>query len=577
MSTPRKSVQSAQGYEIPLYIDDYRLKLDINENVMGPSPTVIEALRNIKEEDIKFYPAYGGLLEKLASYNKVKSSMILPANGADESISYVFDTFVECNDSVLTVTPSFLMPKVYAKTLGCNYKEIPYTEKWVFPADELIKNIDGTTKLIIITSPNNPTGEAIEEATLLKILNAAKNSYVLIDETYVNYAERSFADLVSKYPNVLIARSMSKDFALAGLRFGYLIAHEENINYVKKVIRPYCVNNLANIAASAALDDIQYLNNAVKEIKQAREMLRDGLKPYAEKVYDSNANFLLCDFGDRADFIYKKLLKSGIKIKHFGKTPNLENHLRISVPSIKDTEFILETLRPRDLIIFDMDGVLADTSNSYSSAIKGVYEEFSGKKLTEEDIQQARKRGGLNCDWTLTHFLLERDGINVTFDKMIEKFQQLYVGDNWNGYILNERLLLSKSSIAGLAEKYDLAVFTGRPKPEAEFFLKHHGLDKYFEPVITMDDVPRGRQKPDPWGVLEILRVIKPNKVYYLGDTVDDMFAAKQAGVTGIGVLPPQEKSEELIRALKAHGAAEILKQTEDIIGLMESLDKISK
>lgn len=576
MSTPRKSVQSAQGYEIPLYLEDYRLKLDINENVIGPSPKVIEALRNITEEDIKFYPAYGELVDKLAAHNGVKPCMVLPSNGADEAISYIFDTFVEHDDTVLTVTPSFLMPKVYAKTLGCNYKEIPYTKKWAFPSDELIKNIDNKTKLIIITTPNNPTGEAIEEATLLKVLEAAKKSYVLIDETYVNYAERSFIDLIQKYPNVLIARSMSKDFALAGLRIGYLISREENISHVKKVIRPYCVNNLASIAATAALNDIEHLNNAVREIKQAREILYKGLKPYAEKIYKSDANFLLCDFRDKADFIYKKLLKSGIKVKHFGNTHNLENHLRISVPSIKDTEFILETLKQRDLIIFDMDGVLADTSNSYSSAIQGVYEELSGKKLTEKDIQHARQRGGLNCDWDLTMYFLEQDGINIPFNEMIAKFQELYVGKDWNGYILNEKLMLSKQSIAALAQKYDLAVFTGRPRPEAEFFLRHHGIDKYFEPVITMDDVPKGRGKPDPWGVHEILRVIKPNKVYYLGDTVDDMYAARQAGVTGIGVLPPQERGEALRRALKAHGAAEILEQTEDIVGLMKRMEKVS-
>ncbi len=569
MTTPRKSVQKAKGYDIPLYLDDYRLKLDVNENVMGPSPRVIEALRNITEDKIKFYPAYGEILEKLSAYNKISTGMILPANGADEAISYVFDTFVEPTDSVLTVTPSFLMPKIYAKTLGCCYKEVPYAEKWVFPTDELIKNIDQTTKLIIITSPNNPTAEAIKEQDLLKILEAAQNSYVLIDETYVNYAERSFIDLIEKYPNILIARSMSKDFALAGLRFGYLLATEENIAHVKKVIRPYCVNNLAVTAACAALDDIEHLNTAIKEVRQAREVLKHGIKPYAERIYHSDSNFLLCDFGERADFVYKKLLKSSIKVKHFGETPQLENHLRIGIPSVKDTEYILESLKQRDLIIFDMDGVLADTSNSYSSAIKGVYEELTGKKLTEEDIQQARKRGGLNCDWTLTSFLLERDGINIPFNEMVAKFQELYQGKDWDGFIRNEKILISPESIAKLAQSYDLAVFTGRPRDEAWFFLQHHGIDKYFHPVITMDDMPRGKQKPNPWGVFEILRITDPKKVYYLGDTVDDMFAARQANVTGIGVLPPQEKGEELRRILKAHGAAEILENTEDIMQLL--------
>jgi len=565
MSEPRKSILNAQGYEIPLHLDDYRLKLDSNENMIGPSPKVLEALRNITDCHIKFYPAYGEILEKLAAYNKVKTEMLLPANGADEAISYIFDALVEQRDTILTVTPSFPMPKIYAKALNCNYKEVPYTEKWVFPVDEFIENIDDSTKLIIITTPNNPTGEAISESDLLKVLNAAKNSYVLVDETYVSYAGRSFINLLNEYPNMLIARSMSKDFALAGLRFGYLIAPEVTINHIKKIISPYSVNNLAALAVSAALDDIEHLNSVVSQVKESKELLVEGLKPFTKKIYKSDANFLLADFGEKADFVYKKLLKSGVKVKHFGKTSQLENCLRIGLPSVKDTQYILDSLEQRDLIIFDMDGVLVDTSNSYRAAIQEVYEKFSGKTLTKERIQQAKNQGGLNNDWDLTFYLLEKDGITVDFDKIIADYQDLY----WNKYINNEKLLLSPQIMAKLAQKYDLAIFTGRPKPEAEFVLKKWNIENYFCPIITMDDMPRGKHKPSPWGVFEILRITNPKKVYYLGDTVDDMFAARQANVTGIGVLPPQDKSEELKRGLKAHGAAEILEKTEDIVQLL--------
>ena len=313
------------------------------------------------------------------------------------------------------------------------------------------------------------------------------------------------------------------------------------------------------------MDDIEHLYNVINEVKTAKETLHTGLKPFAEKIYNSDANFLLADFGEKADFIYKKLLKSGIKVKHFGKTPHLENCLRIGIPSIKDTEYILNSLEQRDLIIFDMDGVLVDTSNSYRCAIQGVYEEFSGNKLSKEQIQQAKNRGGLNNDWDLTLYLLEQDGISVPFDQIIDKFQDLY----WNKYINNEELLLSPQTIAELAQKYDLAIFTGRPKPEAEFVLKKWGIENYFCPIITMDDMPKDKQKPNPWGVFESLRITNPKKAYYLGDTIDDMFAARQANVTGIGVLPPQDKSEELKRGLKAHGAEEILEKTEDIVQLL--------
>ncbi len=574
MTQPRKSIIDAQGYEIPLYLDDYKLKLDCNENIIGPSALVIAALQEITDKDIKFYPAYGEILEKLSAYNNVTKDMILPANGADEAINYVFNTFVEPEDNVLTVTPSFVMSKIYSRTLGCEYKEVPYAEKWVFPTDELIKNINEKTKLIIITTPNNPTGEAIARNDLLKILEASAGKYVLIDETYVNYADESFKDLIEVYPNILIARSMSKDFALAGLRFGYLIASKSNIRHIKKIISPYSVNNLAVKAALASLDDINHLNYCVCQVRESKKILTEVLSPLVKRIYKSDANFILADFADKADFVYKKLLNAGIKVKNFGNTQHLENCLRIGLPDVKNVQYVTDSLSARDLIIFDMDGVIIDTSNSYRLAIRGTYEKFSETTLTPERVQAAKNQGGLNNDWDLTYYLLEKDGINVTFSQIIEKFQELYWGNDGDGFILNEKLLISRDAIAEIVQKYDLAIFTGRPRKEAEFVLKKWNLEQYFSPVITMEDPPQGKGKPDPWGIHKIMSITSPKKVYHLGDTIDDMLAARQAGVKGIGVLPPQDKTKDLRRSLFAQGAVEVLENTEDLLQLLKKFEQ---
>ena len=387
MTSPRKSILNIEGYDIPLFLDEYKLKLDLNENSMGPSPKVINALQNITAEDIKYYPAYGEVINKLASFNNIDSAMILQANGADEAINYIFDTFVEQDDVILAVTPSFVMPKIYANILGCAYQEINYTEKFVFPIEELLKNIDEKTKLIIITSPNNPTGEAISRENMLKILEAANGKYILIDETYVSYGDESFIDLIKNHSNIFITRSMSKDFGLAGLRFGYIISHKENIGHLKKAIKPYSVNIAAVKAVLAALDDIDYLNYIISQVKESKKLLAEGLKELAVKIYPSNANFLLVDFGEKADFIYKKLLNAGIKVKNCEQTKHLENCLRITLPAVKDAKYILESLKARDLIIFDIDGVLVDIRNSYRMAIKETYRHFSGKEVSPEEIQ----------------------------------------------------------------------------------------------------------------------------------------------------------------------------------------------
>ena len=572
MASPRKNILNLEGYDIPAFLNEYRLKLDLNENAMGPSPKVIKALQEITDKDIKYYPAYGEVVNRLAEHNRVLPDMILPTSGADEAINYIFDVFVDSESTVLTVTPSFAMPKIYAKIVGCTYQEVNYKEKFVFPIDEILSSISEKTKLIIVTTPNNPTGEAISRENMLKILEKANGKYVLIDETYFNYAEESFLDLIEKYPNIFITRSMSKDFGLAGLRFGYIIANSENIVHLKKVLRPFSVNNMAVKAALAALDDIEYLNYVVEQVKESKKLLIEAIRGLAVKIYRSDANFVLADFGEKAEFIYKKLLNAGIKVKNFGQTPDLENCLRISLPSVEDTKYLINALKPRDSIVFDVDGVIIDTRNSYRLAIKETYKHFSGKDISAEDIQQAKNAGGLNNDWDLTEFLLKNSGVNIPKDQIISKFQELYFGKSGEGFIQNEEILISPETIKTLAKDYDLAIFTGRPKQEAEFVLKKWGLEDYFCPVVCMEDLPEGKHKPEPDGLLNILKITSPQKVYFLGDTPDDMISAEKAGVTGIGVLPPQDKSPELKEKLLKAGAENVLQNTEDIVELLKSI-----
>ena len=565
MISPKKSIIEAIGYEPPLYLDEYLMKLDLNENILGPSPKVIEAIKNVTEQDIKFYPALGNLVEKIAKLNNVDKSMILPTNGADEAISHVFNTFITANDTVLTIKPAFSMPKIYAAAVGCNYKEISYKKKWIFPIDEFISNIDDKVKLIILTTPNSPTGESLSREVLLKILDSSKNSIVLIDETYSSYTQEQFHDLVNDYDNVLICRSFSKDYALAGLRLGYIISNKQNIDYIRRIYSPYSVNNIAAKAAVAAIDDKEYFEYVKNQILESRKLLSDGLKDMAKKVYSGEGNFLCVDFGEKAEFIYKKLLNAGIKVKYYKNDPDLDGCFRISIPSVEQSKIFLDVLKSRDLIIFDIDGVLVDVQNSYRIAIKKTYEFFAQRDLVFEKIQEAKNSGGLNNDWDLVEYLLKKDGFTPSKIEIINKFQEFYFGNGNNGLILNEELLIEPKEIEKLAKDFDLAIFTGRPRKEAEFVLKRWNLENLFSVIVTMDDIKEGFHKPHPFGINHIKEIINPLNTYYLGDTPDDMISAREAGVKGIGILPPQDKSENLRQRLLTEGAIKILEKTQDI------------
>ncbi len=218
-----------------------------------------------------------------------------------------------------------------------------------------------------------------------------------------------------------------------------------------------------------------------------------------------------------------------------------------------------------DLIIFDIDGVLVDVSTSYRKAIKKTAEYFNAGEITKNDIQLLKDEGGFNNDWDLTYELLKRRGISIPMNDVITRFQSYYWSNNGDGLILNEKWLLNKDILDKLSKVYRLAIFTGRPKIEANFVLKKNTASNYFSPVIAMEDVTNG--KPDPEGINTICNSLDIGfeKVCYLGDTLDDINCAKSARVVPIGVIPPEINYDITTRFYKV-GAFGVLNSVNDLI-----------
>lgn len=560
----KKTIKDLNAYPVPLFDEKGFLKLDSNESDFGPSPKVLEALRNISAEDIQYYPYYGELLKKLAKFHKVKIENVILTAGADEAISAIFGTFLEAGQTVLTVTPSFIMPKIYSKINGLNYQEIQYQDKWKFPTEAFLNSLE-CANLVHLTTPNSPTGEAIEREVIEEIIARAYDKAVLIDETYGNYYGESNLDFINVKNSVFIVRSFSKDFALAGLRLGYIISSEENIKDLRKYLSPYNVSNLTVKAGIAALEDFDYFRNVKAEMEKSKEVLTKGLKKLGATVYPSKTNFICADFGSKADFIYKKLLDNGVKVKYFNQTHLLENCFRIAVPKLENTQKILEILKIKPTVVFDMDGVLIDASKSYRVAIQKTIKDLTNIDITPEEICDTKKLGGLNNDWDLTEFLLKKYGYNFKYDKIVDVFQAHYekLADT-------EAPLVSKDFFESLKDDFNLAIFTGRVKQEAHFTLEKHDFKKYFYPIITMEEVGLHRQKPSCYGLDIIKEKIITDKIYYLGDTIDDMQCAISAEVFGIGVLPPQDQSKDLKNVLKSKKAMVVLNQATELLEFLK-------
>jgi len=229
------------------------------------------------------------------------------------------------------------------------------------------------------------------------------------------------------------------------------------------------------------------------------------------------------------------------------------------------------------VILFDMDGVLADVSSSYREAIKKTAEKYLGRTISDHEIQLLKDEGGFNNDWKLTFELIKRDvkaNSNITYEEVKGEFQEKYLGKNNSGLISNEKLILSIDVIEALSQKYSLGITTGRPKEEAEFFLKKYGIYDYFNTIICKEDVGL-KEKPDPLGILLALKELAaaPSSAVYLGDTGDDMTASVSAGVVGLGVVPPYAADKENLETLLFSKGAKFV--VHDINKVIEALNEL--
>ena len=570
---PKKTIENINSYNVPLFEpENCDFKLDSNENCFGPSKKVLEGLKTLSEKDILYYPFYGKTIEAFSKFYNIDKDNILLTNGADEAIATVFNTYLSCDNSVLTVTPTFSMPKIYTQIIGANYIEIPYAKKWEFPLDNFLNKLktNDSIKVVHLTTPNNPTGEIICQNIIDEILKNATNKLIVIDETYANYCEKSYLNLIKTYNNIVVIKSMSKDFALAGLRLGVVFSNSYNISNLKKVISPYSVNSFAAKAAIYALKDSQHFYNIKNKINIIKNELFELFKAQGFIPYKSFANFILCDFSDKAQFIYQKLKNNNVLVKKF-ENDILRNNIRITIPNDTGLKKIKQLIKIKPTVVFDMDGVLIDVSNSYKTAIKQTFKHFVGAELNDEDIIKAKNTGKLNNDWDLTQYLISKAGFEINIDEIIQKFQSIY-WDKGKGVINNETLIISPNVLKELSEKYHIALFTGRPKIEANHSLKHFKIDQYFDFKITMDDVPYHKQKPDILGLTKIFKNMMTNKLYYLGDSVADIICAKKFNENynycciSIGINTHNNKD-----ILLDYGADEVLDNANEILEYLKN------
>ena len=573
MVKPRKTIENIFSYEIDENKFDWRLKLNSNENIYGPSNIALSTIKNIDAADISLYPSYGQTLDKISkNYNILKENILL-TNGCNEAIKVILNAYLDFDNELLSYKPTYTAPQIYASIIGSKVKFIDYDEKFVFDYKKIADNISEKTKVIYIATPNNPTGELAKASVIEILLHSFPDCLFIIDCTYINFSDNAtfldYTDLIKKYNNVVIVKSFSIDFALAGLRFGIAVANFEIIKNLKKVISPYGVNSIALNCANSVLNDEKRIEEIKEQNLNARKIFYNVLNEKGFKPYKSEGNFIFCDFSHYTKFYYEKFKKSGIIVKNFFNDNSYSTFLRITVPKLGGIKYISELLVKKDMLIFNLDGIIVDSTESYLKTIIKTVEYFLGYEISLNEVIMTKNKGKMSCNWETVKYLLSIHDKDIELGKIITIFQNILTE-----YIDKEKLLISKEIFEELSKNYDMVIFSGRLMEEVKYTLKKFDIDKYFYFYITSDDLPKNMLKPNPKGVYEILEHCPYKTIKYLGSSVDDIIAANSADVESIGVIPPFTDNNTMVNNYRHLGVNYILNDVKNISSFLYDIEK---
>jgi histidinol-phosphate aminotransferase len=341
---PRQVVQDLPTYHPPL-AGRVGLRLDFNENTVGCSPRVLERLRQLTAEELARYPEREGVEETAASSLKVKPEELLLTNGIDEGIHLVCETYLEPGDEALIVVPTFSMYEIFAAAPGASIKRIPAGANFSFPTQTILRNLTPATRLIALANPNNPTGAAAPLEDLALIARSAPDAAILVDEAYFEFHGETMLGRWEGLPNLLVARTFSKAYGLAGFRLGVLMGNASQMAALRKVASPYNVNGVALACLEEALRDQTYIQQYVEQVCAGRKHLERELQMLNIPFWPSRANFVLMQLGDIHSEFVTRMRQRGILVRDRSRDPGCQGCVRITLGAAEQNERLLCTMR----------------------------------------------------------------------------------------------------------------------------------------------------------------------------------------------------------------------------------------
>lgn len=339
----RENIEKIEGYQPGFQPKEMDVvKLNTNENPYPPSPAVMKVLAQISAEQLRRYPDPLGnkFRQAAAEVNGVQPENVMCCNGGDDLLTIAFRAFCDESRPVAYLVPTYSLYPVLAKLQNCKAIEIPFDDEFNLPA----RLVSTNASLTIVCNPNAPNGSFVSIGELASLAEEL-SEVLLIDEAYVDFAEANCAGLVKEFDNLIVLRSMSKGYSLAGIRFGYAIAQPDLIAGLMKVKDSYNVDAVAIAVATAAIKDQKYFSETTEKVKKDRDILVAQLRDLEFEVPESCANFVLAQSKNcKASDIYDKLVQRRIYVRYFN-LPGLDDKLRISVGTGEQNNKLISALK----------------------------------------------------------------------------------------------------------------------------------------------------------------------------------------------------------------------------------------
>lgn len=327
---PRARVRAIKEYHPPLGSRD-GLRLDFNENTVACSPAVGEVLGRISAGALTRYPERESVEAMVADHLGLAPAQVALTNGVDEGIHVLFEAFLDEGDELLLPVPTYTMYEVYASATDARVITVLAEDDLRFPFDKLVARITARTKIIAIANPNSPSGTMAAREQILELARLAPQAVILVDEAYFHFCGETVMDLIGKVPNLIVARTFSKAYGLAGLRVGLLAAPADLMQWIRRVLSPYSVNSVALACLPAALNDTAYLDWYVGEVLAARAEFEAALQAANVRYWPSRANFVLVDIGSEHKEFVRHMLASGVLVRDRSSDPGCDGRVRITI------------------------------------------------------------------------------------------------------------------------------------------------------------------------------------------------------------------------------------------------------